>query len=263
MQLTIGVTTSPRPTRYLVPTLQSIKAAAHVPYRVFVSPNFRDRGEDWDAVRALLGKDGRLLAPLVDCEIGEFVASRPDLASYADNPTASEFTHRGLQHNADRVLTELCNLGEEWFLVIQDDVEFCRRAIDRIAQIPLLIMRDRSQRTPIGAVSFYTPYAAAGKSPRSHWAYHPHRFYGELAVLWRRPAAQEFLRTSDPAQAHDLEIGRFFSEAKVRWRMVGHSPCLTQHTGVASARGAVTEGQQRVTMNYSAEHDAVRGAKRW
>lgn len=253
----IGITTSPRTHRYLVATVQSIRSASRKPVPLVIAPQFADPGEDWDLLRAL---GCEVLEPLVPQSIEEFVASRPELSPFTTAPHGSEYVHRGLQANTDRVMRHLAE-DDPWFVVCQDDLVCCRRAIDRIEQvIDHLRKRPAGRATPaVGAVSFYTPYRQCGLSRRALWRYRP-GFYGELCLLWRREAAVAFLAQSNHGNAHDLEIARFF-ERNARWHLYGHSPCLVQHVGVVSARGAVAEGHQRTTMNFTAGHDAVRQGK--
>lgn len=253
--LHIGITTSPRKRRYLLDTVDSLlNAAMDTEPHVVISPNFVDHEEQWGA----LHRAGcEVLPPLVDATLAGYVVEDPQLAQYKADPTASEWVHRGLQRNTDRLMGELIGRNVEWFVVCQDDILCCRRAVDRIAQTAHALRG----RQGIGAVSFYTPWAQAGRWRTALWPYTP-GFYGELCLLWNREAATEFLKMSDPAQAHDLEIQRFFRSNR-RWRLYGHSPCLVQHVGLeASARGA-PPGGQRVTMNFDPNHNAVLDGKRW
>lgn len=270
--LTVGITTSPRTTRYLLPTIRSLRAAAAtVAVRIIVAPNFRDPGEDWDAVRAeVAGAGGEVLAPLVGRELRDHVEAEDTMRDYrvGNNIYASEWVHRGIQRNSDRLYQYLVDLQVPFFLTIQDDVAFCRRAADRIYQLAMTVL-PRHHIPPVGAISFYSPHDDCGRARRALWRYSGSMFYGELAVLWLRRCAIDFLKASNQSNAHDLEIGRFFEARAGTWRLYGHSPCLAQHVGVDSARGdvpmtgAITNGHRRQTQNFNAAHDAVKEAKPW
>lgn len=260
-RIPVGITTSPRPVRYLLDSVRStIAASAAVRPEFIIAPNFVDPDENWDEVRKLIGPAGRVLDPLVNRQLREMVETEDSMRDFRNGNDiyASEWNHRGIQHNTDRLYRELLATGARAFVVMQDDVELCPRAIDRMYQLAQHVVM-RSRTPPVGAISFYTPHKDVGKLRHALWRYAGDMFYGELCLLWNRQAAEDFLRISNPGQAHDLEIGRFFSSS--RWRLYGHSPCLVQHTGVESARGAAVAGMQRTTMNYDPRHDAVAQGK--
>lgn len=260
----IGITTSPRPKRYLLDSITSILAACdEVRPTIWVAPNFIDPDENWNEVRRLIGSTGRILDPLVPKTLRDHVQERDDCRDFREGNCiyASEWSHRGIQHNTDRLMQAMIDHGPDHFLTFQDDVALCKRAVDRMWSVARTFLPRGSPL--VGAVSFYSPHHDCGASRRAMWWYEPNRFYGELALLWRRRCAAEFLKSSNPSNAHDLEIQRFFVDNRSKWRLFGHSPCLVQHTGVESARGAVTAGMVRETPNFRADHNAVNQAKEW
>lgn len=264
-RIPVGITTSPRPRRFLIDTIRSVLASATTTVPEFIiAPNFADPGEDWATVRELIGPAGRVLDPLVPRTLREHVEAEDSLRDFraGNNVYASEWGHRGIQKNSDRLYRELCGTGANCFVSMQDDVALCPRALDRIYHIAVTAVL-RQRIPPIGAVSFYTPQGVASKHRLALWRYAGNMFYGELCLLWRRAAAEEFLRLSNHSNAHDLEIGRFFSLS--RWRLYGHCPCLAQHVGLgdSSARGDPGVGHQRTTMNFNPGHDAVRDGRPW
>jgi hypothetical protein len=265
-RLLVGITTSPRLKRLLADTIMSVLAAAQaVGVDFVIAPNFKDPEEDWTAIGNLIGPSGQILEPLVDATLREHVEGTPSLHDYKEgnNIFASEWGHRGIQHNTDRLYRHLIARGRGFFLTLQDDVNFCPRAVDRIYQVARHFL-PRTRVPAIGAVSFYTPHTGAGACRKSMWVYPGRMFYGELALLWNQKCCEAFLGSSNPSQAHDLEVGRFFESNRAKWRLYGHSPCLAQHTGLeVSARGDTGAGHQRTTMNYRPTHDAVRHAKDW
>lgn len=262
--LLFGITTSPRPASYLLQTIRSIKAAGQaIKPRFIISPNFIDHDEDWTAIQAEIGPEGTLLGPLIPEALRDHVEGRPDLHDFTLGNCiySSESTHRGIQTNSDRLLKAMIDTGEEFFVSCQDDLVMCPRAVDRIWNVATWIMPRGARKT--GAITFYSPQKQCGSAQKCLWRYPPNSFYGELAVLWRASCAQEFLGFSNHNEAHDLEIGRFFATYDRKWGFWGHSPCLVQHVGDASARGAVTQGMVRSSMNFRADHDAIKQAKGW
>jgi len=254
----VGITTSPRQERYLLDTILSAKASCKTPLQFVVSPNFIDPDEDW----AEIEKHAEVLKPLVMTTLEKHNQSFNLPAE--GNRYAGEFTHRGIQHNSNRLMQYLINLtvaSLSWpntnpsFVVIQDDAMFCPEAFDRIIDVArFLETTTNRQYSMCGAVSFYSPYERFAKFKMPLVPYAGPQFYGEICLLWRRQAAIAYLATTNPNVAHDLDIGRFFDKSK--WRLRAHYPCLAQHVGASSARGDAGQGVTQ-TMNYWAHHEAV------
>jgi hypothetical protein len=152
--------------------------------------------------------------------------------------------------NSNRMLTWLVeHVKDEWFLTIQDDQKFTKRALDRIRDVARTLPSD------VGMCSFYTPY----KIEKQNWE--PCRFrhypardvYGTLCMLWRVGCAHDFLQ-SPGVRAHtgwkgwDMVIKRWLMR-NGRWSCYRHIPCLAQHVGVVSAAHHAWRGG-RQTPNF-------------
>lgn len=242
-EIWFGIVTAPRPTDYLDGTVKALSAAGEkLRARIMIAPTFQE--DHASCLERYPNLD--ILPPLWPRPMEEVMRSVPD--------------HRGLELNSSRLLNALCQTGAPWFVACQDDIVCSRRTVDRIA-----CTRDQvDARKEIGAVSFYTPYAECGQSTRALWRYPDNKFYGDLCMLWRRRAAEQFACDAEAYHAHDLDICRFFmkNRADPKWQLWSHSPCLVQHVGLHSSTGKPME--RRGTMNFNGEnHDAISQHKPW
>lgn len=259
----VGFCTAPRENRYLVRSLRSLFETCgerRSEIKVVIAPTFIDPAEDWDRVRELIGPGGEVLEPMWAQTREEYVADKA--TDYIGREASASEAHRGLEHNSDRLLKDLCARGDQYFFALQDDVEFCRSGMERILQIADVVNGGGLPgQDSVGMISFYSPYSEFGHSVQGRALVHypSESFYGELALLWNREAAAQFVAASNPGIAHDLMIQAWYVSQGARWRILAHSPCLVQHTGVDSATGKVWLNRQ--TMNYCAERDAVFFAK--
>jgi hypothetical protein len=223
MSYGIGITTAKRATDYLTPLL-----------------------------RGMWGIDF-LLAPTMPGDIPtEFCLHRAlDPFMPADATAHERNEARALEVNTDRMMRALAE-DHDVFLTLQDDIRPCRNVWDRIGQCA-----DYIRTHPrVAWISFYTPYRDMMRCREALWPYPAGKFYGELALLWNRTAAIEFLEAEkDPGLAHDLQIQRHF--AGTGWLTYGHIPCLFQHMGVESATGKPWNQGQRITPNFHPAADAM------
>lgn len=242
MKLLIGITTAPRPESYLAQLINRLWTQ-EVEYEIVLAPTVPSEVavKPWDGKVLCVGPAGetkcRMMPPLFDVEYNQ-----------------GERAARGaLELNTDRLIRLLAS-ESEIFITLQDDGMPCRRALERMHQIAVWM----KERPNVAWVSFYTPWEEAAWWPHALWPYPQGKFYGEVAMMWNRGAAQAFLAESNPSIAHDLMIQRFFKRPP--WRFYGHSPCLFQHVGFQSATGKSWEGQ-RTTMNFRPSHDPIKDAK--
>lgn len=231
MKLLIGITTAPRDESYLLQLISRLWTD-QVAYEIVLAPTVPS-----DHARAS-SDTCRVLPPLFPVE----------------HDAAERHARGALELNTDRLIKQLA-AESEIFVTLQDDAIPCRRALERMHQIAAWM----KERTNVAWVSFYTPWEQVAWYPHALWPYPDGKFYGEVAMMWRREAAQAFLEKSDPSIAHDLMIQRFFKRPP--WRFYGHNPCLFQHVGVKSATGKSWESGQRTTMNFQPAHDPIADAK--
>jgi hypothetical protein len=151
---------------------------------------------------------------------------------------------------AMRKMAEIAaSLGDGWFLMLQDDVICCKRAMDRITRDAMDLLADPNT----GMVSYYTPWEAKETNRYRLERYPKRDIYGTLAMLWRVEAAAVFL-DSQHVRAHtghkgwDMVIKRWAMNQDV-YGAKRSVPCLFQHIGVHSTCGHV--GGQLMTMNYA------------
>jgi len=251
----LGITTSPRPKSYLLNSIKSIRAnSGNVKIQLIIAPCFIDYYENWNEVRALLGPDDLILEPYYNKTLLETCDDNES------NIYLSANKHRGIEYNTNRLMEYMATRSNS-FVICQDDIEFCKNAIPRIAYIDEETEDSKGRGLGCGCVSFYTPYRACGQSRTALWAYPPGRFYGELCLLWKSRSALDYLKHSNVWVAHDIDIMNYFrhsGDIHDRMNLYAHSPCLIQHMGIESARG---DNAVRRTPNYKNEYDALGSRK--
>lgn len=248
-RMLVGVVTAPRPgPSYLASTVaQVLCTCSEVGVDVVVAPTFRD-----DVVgMSEVVKQNRLvevLPPFWDEDQVTVLGRDKD--------------HRGLERNSQRLLAHLLSRAHNyngWVISAQDDLEICKRTIDRAW---LVAQHCDAKRPGVGAVTFYTPYLECGRHRRALWPYPNGKFYGDLFILWKAECARAYNAAANMYEGRDIDIAKWFSK-QTTWSLMGHNPCLIQHAGVVSATGKDWNSGTRQTMNYRSFHNAVEDARPW
>jgi hypothetical protein len=235
----IGITTAPRRQWYLTSMLRPLAAQK---CHIVIAPTHAADAELVQESLMSTGVSAEVLCPAAD--------THPDGIARG----------RGLEVNTDRLIEHMLNLGSPRFMTFQDDVEFCRGAVERMA----FVSKNTEIIPRFGFCSFYSPHDDCARSPYALWEYRPGRFYGDVAMLWSADMARAFVAENNQDEGHDVEIDHFMRRhPQPQWLYFGHSPCLVQHVGVESATGKdwIYNGSPRQTPNYRREHHAVQEGK--
>ena len=192
------------------------------------------------------------VARAVDVDLSLFPATRSRDEWFASCARGPRFPEPGSQldvvENTNRVIEYLCSRVRDgdFFLALQDDLLFSDGAIETI--------RRTTPKEGVGAVTFYCPYVLGLNEGLRD--YPRGAFYGELAILWRRECAQEFLfwsrgaKRSSAEGGHDLLVNQFFYENWHKWRLLSHNPCVVQHMGEVSTMGNKSGNWARRSPNF-------------
>lgn len=239
MTLAIGIAVGPRKVDYLPPAMPGFHEAIDAGVELHVTLAPTTNGIDMDRCRAFAAK-----MPSGDVTV---------LPAAEDEHEDLVRANRGLEVNTDRLYQYLIDRGNQLFVALQDDIEFCPAAIERIA----FVAANAHKIGALGLISFYTPYTDGVETKYALWRY-IHSFYAELALLWTAKAARHFLAENNQSNAHDLEIAAFMRRHP-GYSWLAHHPDLVQHIGIESATGK--EWANRQSRTYSRSHHAVKDAR--